>query len=57
MVYYFSKSTVWDEYLAVREDVNLRIMDSLERLGLEIAFPTRTVHLAQHEITDEPADG
>jgi MscS family membrane protein len=50
MVYYFSKSILWDEYLAVREDVNLRIMDALEDLDLEIAFPTRTLHLAQDEI-------
>lgn len=50
MVYYFSKSTVWDIYLSVREDVNLKIMDALEQLNLEIAFPTRTVHLAQDEI-------
>ena len=51
MVYYFANTTVWDDYLAVREDVNLRIMGILEGLGLEIAFPTRTVHL-----TAEPSD-
>jgi len=50
MVYYFTKSIVWDEYLSVREDVNLRVMDALEKLGLEIAFPTRTVHLARDEV-------
>lgn len=50
MVYYFSKSIVWDEYLAVREDVNLKIMDTLEEMGLSIAFPTRTVHLAADEM-------
>ena len=53
MVYYFTKSIVWDEYLAVREDVNLRIMEGLEGLGLKIAFPTRTLHLAQDEIAGE----
>jgi MscS family membrane protein len=45
MVYYFANTTVWDDYLAVREDVNLRIMGILENLKMEIAFPTRTVHL------------
>lgn len=54
MVYYFTKSIVWDEYLAVREDVNLKIMDALESLDLEIAFPTRTVHLAHEEIPGNP---
>ncbi len=44
-VYYFTKTTVWDEYLSVREDVNLKIMEALESLGVEMAFPTQTVHL------------
>ncbi len=44
-VYYFTSSTVWAEYLDVRQDVNLRIMRLLEGLGMEIAFPSRTVYL------------
>ena len=44
-IYYFTKTTVWDEYLAVREDVNLKIMEEMERLGVEIAFPTQTVYV------------
>jgi MscS family membrane protein len=44
-VYYFTKSKVWAEYLEVRQDVNLLIMQKLEELGLEIAFPTQTIHL------------
>ena len=56
MVYYFTKSIVWDEYLAVREDVNMKIMGGLEVLGLEIAFPTQTVHLAKDEIAGSVED-
>ena len=44
-LYYFSKSTVWKEYLDTRERVNLKIMEEMERLGLEFAFPTQTMHL------------
>jgi MscS family membrane protein len=44
-LYYFSKSTVWKEYLDTRERVNLKIMDKVEELGLEFAFPTQTLHL------------
>ena len=44
-LYYFSKSTVWKEYLETRERVNLKIMECLEELGLEFAFPTQTMHL------------
>ena len=44
-LYYFSTSTVWKEYLDTRERVNLKIMDKVEELGLEFAFPTQTLHL------------
>ena len=45
LLYYFSKSTVWKEYLETRERVNLKIMECLEEMGLEFAFPTQTMHL------------
>jgi len=48
-VYYFSRSTVWGEYLQVRQEVNLTIMRRLEELGLEIAFPTTTVYLRRDQ--------
>ncbi len=46
-LYYFTKTTHWAEYLQVRQEVNMQIMALLESLGLEFAFPTRTVHLKQ----------
>ena len=44
-LYYFTNKASWEYYLQVRERVNLSIMRALADLGLEIAFPTRTVHL------------
>lgn len=49
MVYCFTTTTVWGEYLDAREDVSLKIMDILDEMGLEIAFPSRTVYLHQEE--------
>ncbi len=46
-LYYFSGSKVWEEYLQVRQEVNLQIMELLESLELEFAFPTRTLHIDQ----------
>ena len=43
-IYCFTKSTVWTDFLAVREDLMLQIMGVVERHGLEMAFPTRTVY-------------
>jgi len=44
-LYYFSASKVWDEYLQVRQEINLQIMALLESLELGFAFPTRTLHI------------
>ncbi|MFQ5519654.1 MAG: mechanosensitive ion channel family protein [Mariprofundus sp.] len=48
-LYYFSSSKVWEEYLQVRQEVNLQIMQLLESLELDFAFPTRTLHLEQNQ--------
>ena len=44
-LYYFTKSTKWDEHLGVRERVNLNIMRIVNEMGLSIAFPTRSIHV------------
>ena len=49
MVYCFTTTTVWGEYLDAREDVCLKIMDTLAELGLDIAFPSTTVYLRQDD--------
>jgi MscS family membrane protein len=45
LVYCFTKTTVWGEYLDARQDVCLQIMDILEAHGMEIAFPSRSIYL------------
>lgn len=51
MVYCFTTSTVWGEYLDAREDLSLKIMEKLSEMGLEIAFPSRTLYL--HNVNDK----
>ena len=43
--YCFTTTSVWIKWLDAREELMLQIMDLVEELGLEIAFPTRTVYL------------
>ncbi|MDQ6991338.1 MAG: mechanosensitive ion channel family protein [Mariprofundaceae bacterium] len=43
-LYYFSQSTVWEEYLQVRQEVNIQIMQAIENLGLEFAFPSMSLY-------------
>ncbi|HCF51298.1 MAG TPA: mechanosensitive ion channel protein [Syntrophomonas sp.] len=44
-VYFFTVTTVWAEHLAVREDINLRIMEILEDLGVSFAFPSHSIYI------------
>lgn len=45
LVYYFTLSTKWLEYMDVRQRVNCKIMRAIRARGLSIAFPTRTLYL------------
>ncbi len=58
LVYCFTVTTDWVAHLQARQDLQLTIMDILEDLGLEIAFPTQTVHLeggGEQDMTVFPA--
>lgn len=43
-IYCFTNTTVWNEFLSVREDVNYKIMDILEDEGVDIAFPSHSIY-------------
>jgi MscS family membrane protein len=42
-LYYFTITADWNEYMRIRQDVNLRIMRLFEEMGVEFAYPTTTV--------------
>ena len=44
-VYYFTTTTVWADYLRIRQEINIGIMRLLEDLGMSVAFPTRTIYI------------
>lgn len=54
LVYCFTTTTEWAEYLQVRQEVSLNIMIILEELGLEIAFPSRSVYLRREKAENLP---
>jgi MscS family membrane protein len=43
----FIRKTNWLEYRAIREDINLRIMDIVKEAGTGFAFPSQTVYLGR----------
>ncbi|RYD06096.1 hypothetical protein N752_06090 [Desulforamulus aquiferis] len=44
-LYFFTNTTVWEDYLKIKEDINFSIMQILENEGVSIAFPSRTLYL------------
>jgi len=44
LVYCFSKSVVWEEWLQTKEDVMYKIMEILEKNSLEFAFPSLSIY-------------
>ena len=44
-IYCLTKTTIWAEYHAVKQDVLLKIIDIIDEHGAECAFPTRTLHI------------
>ncbi|HKK55490.1 mechanosensitive ion channel family protein [Marinobacter sp.] len=46
MVYTFTKTINWVNFHEVKQDVLLKISQIIEDHGAEVAFPTRTLHLA-----------
>jgi MscS family membrane protein len=43
-LYFFTNTTVWSEYLAVKEEINFKILEILEREGVSVAFPSRSIY-------------
>lgn len=44
-LYFFTKTTDWGEWLRVKEDCNLRILEILEQEGVSVAFPSRSIYV------------
>ena len=57
MVYTFTRTTVWTEFHAIKQDVLFRIAAIIDGHGAEIAFPTRTLHVAGAEPEPEAPAG
>lgn len=47
LVYCFSKTIVWGEFLAVKEDVMMKIMNIVEANGLGFAFPSQSLYVEE----------
>lgn len=50
-LYFFTRTTVWEEFLRVKEDVNLKIMSILEDDGVSAAFPSTSIYFENDLVT------
>ncbi|SHO80580.1 Small-conductance mechanosensitive channel [hydrothermal vent metagenome] len=53
MIYCFSKSTSWDKWLDVKQDVMFKIADILKKNNLEFAYPSMTLYIDKGENKDK----
>ena len=45
LIYSFTKTTNWEEWLAVKQDVLYKVWEILEKNNLEFAFPSQSIYL------------
>jgi len=43
--YFFTKTAVWDDYLKIRENVNFKIKEIVEKNGASFAFPSNSLYI------------
>ena len=46
-VFVYIDTAVWNEFLGIREDIYLRIMDIIAESGAYFAYPSRTLYLGR----------
>ncbi len=54
MVYCFTKTTVWGEWLALKEELAYRIKDIVEGAGTGFAFPSQSLYVESLPPQDRP---
>lgn len=49
LIYCFSKSPDWEEWLKTKEDVMIKISELVEKNNCEFAYPTQTIHVKKDD--------
>ena len=52
-LYFFTNTTVWQEFLEVKQDVNFRIMGIMEEEGIKVALPSRDIYFKNAPVVKE----
>jgi len=54
-IYAYVMTREWPEFVALREDILLRVIEIVEASGTSVAFPSRTLYLGRDKPADEDA--
>ena len=54
MVYCFTKTTVWKDWLDIQQDVFLQIADIVQSAGADFAFPSTTLYAGSSGDAQDP---
>lgn len=49
LCYFFTKTTVWSDHLAVHQDVNLKLMEIVTKNGSSFAFPSSSLYIEKND--------
>ncbi|MGG4775432.1 mechanosensitive ion channel family protein [Alcaligenaceae bacterium 429] len=52
MIYCFTKTTAWAEWLGIQQDVYLKIIDIVQKHGADFAYPTQTLYVNKQSIPE-----
>ncbi|WP_456404412.1 mechanosensitive ion channel family protein [Hydrogenimonas sp.] len=52
LIYAFTKTTKWEEWLKIKEDVLLKIWEILDRNGLQFAFPSESIYFDPENVKE-----
>lgn len=50
--YFFTKTTIWGEYLSIRERINLEFMQIVHDNGASFAFPSQSIYIEKNQTKD-----
>jgi MscS family membrane protein len=44
-IYAFTRTVVWVEFHAIKEEILLKVLEIIHANGADVAYPTRTLHI------------
>ncbi len=48
-LYFFTNTTVWGEYLTIKEDINFKIIEILDEENVKLAYPSQSIYVEKEE--------